>query len=176
MADWPEAYDLAVSRFGVMFFEDPMAAFANIARALVPGGRMLFAAWGRFDENLWWHMPQGIAATRLGVGAASSNPHVPGPMGLSDIDWSLARIGSSALAAVDCETIDITLDYPGNADAVGELATRLGPAARVLRVHGAAEADREHVALAIAKELARHETDGMVRIPARILLYSARKL
>ncbi|MEO0917131.1 MAG: class I SAM-dependent methyltransferase, partial [Pseudomonadota bacterium] len=46
-ADWPApGFDVAVSRFGVMFFSDPPAAFANIARALRPSGRMAFAAWG----------------------------------------------------------------------------------------------------------------------------------
>ena len=176
VADWTESYDMTVSRFGVMFFDDPQAAFANIARALPAGGKMLFAAWGPFDENLWWHMPEGIAARRMGVEVAASNPHAPGPMALADIAWSLARMRSPALVDVGCEAFDITLDHTGGALAAGELATRLGPAARVLKMHGASEDDRAHVARAITEELSAHATDGTVRVPARILLYSARKL
>ena len=174
-ADWPHLVDLAVSRFGVMFFADPVRAFANIAQALKPGGRMLFAAWGPFDENIWWHMPQGIAAARLGVDIASSNPHVPGPMGLADMEWALARLKSPALAEVRCEALDILLDHPGGADAAGDLATRLGPAARVLKLYDATEADRLYVARAIADALTDHVEGDGVRIPARIHLYSAQK-
>ncbi|WP_371392003.1 class I SAM-dependent methyltransferase, partial [Salmonella sp. M313] len=45
--------DLVLSRFGVMFFGDPKAAFANLRRGLRPGGRLVFACWRRFDENVW---------------------------------------------------------------------------------------------------------------------------
>lgn len=174
-ASWDRTFDLVVSRFGVMFFEDPTCAFANIAEALKTGGRALFAAWGPFDENPWWHMPQSIAADVLGVTPDPSDPHVPGPMGLSDKDWSLARMNGSAWQDVGCEKIDLNLDHPEGAAAAGTLATYVGPAARVLNMHDADEDARQEVARRIAKALTEYETDGKVRIPARLHLYSAIK-
>jgi ubiquinone/menaquinone biosynthesis C-methylase UbiE len=49
----PEHFDLAISRFGLMFFADPDAAFANIARALRPGGRLVALVWQRREDNEW---------------------------------------------------------------------------------------------------------------------------
>jgi SAM-dependent methyltransferase len=55
----PAAFDLAISKFGVMFFEDPVAAFANVASALRPGGRMAFVCWQDLDRNEWLMVPAG---------------------------------------------------------------------------------------------------------------------
>ena len=49
----PERFDVAISRFGVMFFADPAAAFANIARALRVGGRIVLLVWQPREANLW---------------------------------------------------------------------------------------------------------------------------
>jgi SAM-dependent methyltransferase len=48
-----EPYDRLASRFSIMFFDDPLAALANLARWLAPGGRFAFAVWGRPTENPW---------------------------------------------------------------------------------------------------------------------------
>ena len=49
----PASFDVAISRFGTMFFRDPLAAFANIARALRPGGRLVLLVWQNHDRNAW---------------------------------------------------------------------------------------------------------------------------
>ena len=49
----PGRFDVAISRFGVMFFSDPVAAFANIARALRRGGRVVLLVWQRRERNEW---------------------------------------------------------------------------------------------------------------------------
>jgi ubiquinone/menaquinone biosynthesis C-methylase UbiE len=67
----PQGFDVAISRFGVMFFSDPTAAFANIARGLRPGGRIAFVCWQPVANNEW--------ITTIG-GAA---PRVTAPVTLS---------------------------------------------------------------------------------------------
>ena len=57
-----EPYDRLVSRFGIMFFDDPPAAFANLARWLAPGGRFAFAAWGPTADNPWMTSVRDAAA------------------------------------------------------------------------------------------------------------------
>jgi len=57
----PAEFDLALSRFGVMFFEDPVAAFANIASAIRTGGRFVFLCWQDLARNDWIMVPAGAA-------------------------------------------------------------------------------------------------------------------
>ena len=64
MAPPEPSYDRLISRLGVMFFNDPPAAFANLRRWLVPGGRFAFAVWGPVDDNAW------MTATRAAVAEA----------------------------------------------------------------------------------------------------------
>jgi ubiquinone/menaquinone biosynthesis C-methylase UbiE len=59
----PAEFDVALSRFGVMFFEDPVAAFSNLACALRPGGRITFLCWQERDRNEWVTVPVGAALT-----------------------------------------------------------------------------------------------------------------
>jgi len=93
MGDAP--FDLAVSRFGVMFFDAPDQAFATIAANLRPGGRLLFACWRTPAENEWATTP--LAAVRdLLPEAAPPAPHAPGPFALADrerLEGILRRAG-----------------------------------------------------------------------------------
>ena len=75
----PGGFDLAVSRFGLMFFADPVAAFGNLRRALRPGGRLAFAAWGPVDANPWFVIPRAAAVARMGPVPADP-PGTPGPL------------------------------------------------------------------------------------------------
>ena len=61
----PAAYDSAISRFGLMLFEDPQAGFDNVARALRPGGRLAFATWQHRTKNLWSTLPERVLLETL---------------------------------------------------------------------------------------------------------------
>ena len=82
----PGRFDLAISRFGTMFFADPVAAFANIASALRPDGRLLLLVWQRRELNPW--MLEFDAA----VGAPAQLPPPPGadPFSLGDAEAATA--------------------------------------------------------------------------------------
>lgn len=71
------AYDRLVSRFGIMFFGDPPAAFANLAGWLRPGGRFAFAVWGRPAENPWMARVRQVVAEIIDLPA--TDPEGPGP-------------------------------------------------------------------------------------------------
>lgn len=78
--------DVLHSRFGVMFFNDPHAAFANLAQALRPGGRMAFICWRPLAENEWVREPLAVAA-RLAELPPVSPPGTPGPFAFGDRDY-----------------------------------------------------------------------------------------
>src|SRR5258708_25352813 len=76
--------DLAISRFGVMFFADPTAAFANVIRALKPGGRLILACLRKLGENPWLQVPL-HAAYYAGVPRVERpGPEDPGPFSFAD--------------------------------------------------------------------------------------------
>jgi SAM-dependent methyltransferase len=80
----PEAgFDGIVSRFGVMFFDDPDAAFANLARSLRSGGRMVFACWQELLANEWLMVPAGAALAHVPM-PDLGEPGRPGPFSLAD--------------------------------------------------------------------------------------------
>jgi SAM-dependent methyltransferase len=85
VADLGEArYDRVVSRNGVMFFGDPVAAFSNLARALKPGGRMVLLVWQAMSENPW--LPAFLHALAVGRDLPLPPPDGPGPFALGDPD------------------------------------------------------------------------------------------
>ena len=78
----PAAFDVEISRFGVMFFSDPAAAFGNLRRALCPGGRLALLAWRGLEHNEW--IREIRATLAVGRPLPPPPPGAPGPLGLSD--------------------------------------------------------------------------------------------
>jgi len=80
-----EGFDVLFSRFGVMFFEDPYAAFTNMHSFLKSDGRMIFACWGPPAENPWVSELMAIAADYVEL--PKPDPRAPGPMAFADPDY-----------------------------------------------------------------------------------------
>src|SRR4051794_39690661 len=79
-------FDAGYSRFGVMFFNDPVAAFTNIRRSLRPNAVLAFACWRTVFENEWMLVPAAAATSVTGASAPMPNAGEPGPFSLSDGD------------------------------------------------------------------------------------------
>ncbi len=88
-------YDRLVSRFGIMFFDDPQAGFTNLARWLVPGGRFAFAAWGRLADNSWITSVRDVVARVTEV--PPPEPDAPGPFRYADPDRLTALLEHAGL-------------------------------------------------------------------------------
>ena len=99
----PEAgFDGIVSRFGVMFFEDPDAAFANLARSLRSGGRMVFACWQELLANEWLMVPAGAALAHVPM-PDLGEPGRPGPFSLVDRDRIRSVLERAGFCDVDVD-------------------------------------------------------------------------
>ena len=165
-------FDAAISRFGVMFFADPVAAFRNIAGALRPSGRVVFAAWAGTEGNPWFALPFRIAVDRLGPVPAPP-PDAPGPMAFSDTDRVTGLLRSAGLTDVSAEKRRLELHHPGGVDAITRLATEVGPAVRLAREKNGTEEDIAAITREIGKAFADCATPDGIRIPAEIILYRA---
>lgn len=164
-------YDIAVSRFGVMFFADPVAAFVNIRRALKPGGRLAMACWAPFKDNPWFTIPRFIATDRLGR-LPPFDPYAPGPFAFAETDRTLGILHDAGFTArVSTQTLALT--PRGGAAQVADLATRVGPAQTVLRERNGTEEDLEAIRTEVEAAFKPFETDSGMRVPASIHLYTA---
>ncbi len=168
----PGSFDLIVSQFGVMFFGDSRAAFANIRRQAAAGGRLLFAAWAPAEENPWFALPR-AAAARI-VGDREDDPDGPGPMRFRDIGAVERLVSAAGWREVRGEAVALDLTPPGGLAGAADFATRMGGASAILTHHGAGEAERREVEAAVRRALAPFERDGEMRVPARVNLFEAR--
>lgn len=168
----PGRFDLVASRFGVMFFADPVAAFANLARALRPGGRVILAAWDAVRENPWMSISKTAAVARLGP-VAPDPPGAPGPFAFADAPRVLGILSDAGLLNPTVATEDLFLNVQGTAADAAALATTIGPVPRIMAEHDGTDADRFAIADATAIAFRPYAGPGLVRVPARVHFFSA---
>src|SRR5205085_977609 len=111
-AELPAESAGAFSRFGIMFFDDPRAAFANIRGALRGGGRLVFACWQSLDANPWLWLPARAADPHIGV-TDPAPPDVPGPFGLADPKRTEGLLEDAGFGAVSIEACALEVAAPG---------------------------------------------------------------
>ena len=151
----PASVDLVFSRFGVMFFADPDAAFANLARALRPGGRIAFLCWQSVMQNPWVNVPMAALMKHVPP-AAPPPPNAPGPFAFADparVRGILERAGFSR-PALEPHTGELTLGR--TVDEAVAFVTEMGPVGAALAQ--APEAVRAAVAASIREVLAARAT------------------
>ena len=165
-------FDLAVSRFGVMFFDDPDAAFATIAANLRPGGRLLFACWRAMADNAWAATPLGAIRDLLPE-APPPAPHAPGPFGLADKDRLRGILERARFADVAIHPFDfpICLASEGGVEAALPFVMQTGPSGAALA--GAGKEVRAVAADRLREVLAPHDAEGRVTLGGAIWLVEA---
>lgn len=104
--------DVLISRFGVMFFDDPVAAFANLRRALRPSGRVAFACWRPMLENEWMAVPC-MAALAHVAAPAPPDPDAPGPFAFGDRERVARILSEAGFGDVTIEAFDIPVVLAG---------------------------------------------------------------
>ena len=126
--------DAAFSRFGVMFFADPVAAFGNVRAALRPGGRLGFVCWQELRNNPWCMVPLAAVAKHVPLPPPPS-PEEPGPFSLGDPDRVRGILERAGLGEVAIEALEVAISPGGSRsleDAV-DFIMLVGPSARIVR-------------------------------------------
>lgn len=156
--------DLLFSRFGVMFFGDPTAAFANLKKALKPQGRVVFACWRNIKENPWMQVPLHAAYNHV-PRLPPVDPDDPGPFSFADPERVKRVMAGAGLAAPRITPLDLTVDIAGGAglEAATHQAMTIGATSRALQDQP--DAVRAAVTNSIRDALAPYAKDGKVELP-----------
>jgi ubiquinone/menaquinone biosynthesis C-methylase UbiE len=168
----PASVDLLFSRFGVMFFDDPVAAFRNIHGALRETGRVGFCCWRSLRDNAWaWEPLQ--AALRHIAPPEPADPHAPGPFALADPERCrdiLQQAGFTDISMEPFSTEMVFGEAAGLRQNVEDLA-RIGPISRLLAEQNADTLAR--VLDAIAESLAPYYDNDALRLPGSVWFVTA---
>ena len=166
------SFDHIFSRFGVMFFQDPAAAFANLRAALRPTGRLTFICWRTQGENPWVAVPIGVAKRHVDW-PEPPPPGGPGEFAFAERDrFEVALSGAGfKIDSVDSLDVDVTIAGGGDIPTTIDFFMQQGPAATVM--NDATDAQRDAVRMDLREALAPYLTAAGVRMTTGTWLVSA---
>jgi len=172
------AFDRVVSRFGVMFFEDPVAAFTNIRAAVAPAARLAFVCW-RDGDNPMFTAGVDVLAALLESPPPAPEPGAPGPLAFGQADRVRAVLADAGWAEVAVEAFDGVCDFrTETSDGVEErltmlLANRTGVQARAEVTERRGAEGWAAVVEELRAVLRRHRVDGALTFPGHTWVVTA---
>ncbi|HEX8232105.1 MAG TPA: class I SAM-dependent methyltransferase [Caulobacteraceae bacterium] len=169
----PAAFDAVFSRFGVMFFDDPAAAFSNLRRAARPGARLAFVCWRGLAENPWMSAPVRAAADVVPP-QPPAPPGAPGPFAFAEPAHVAGVLAQAGWTGVDIESLYLEM---GGSDLETTTAVmmRMGHLGAALREAGASPELMARVEPRVREALLPWLTDdGVVMMPSACWIVTAR--
>lgn len=174
-AEWqpPEPVDAVVSRFGVMFFEEPAAAFENIRKGTKPGGQLRFVCWRPLPENDWALLPLKLAMPFLKEPPEPPQPGAPGPFAFGDEAYIRDILTRAGWSEISISPWNGQISLPGAQPAeTAAFMLEVGPLSRLIREQSLDEAA---ILKAVEEELrSRAGPDGRTRLGAAAWIVEAR--
>lgn len=165
------AYDVAMSSFGGMFFNDPIAAYSNIARALRPNGRIAMLAWRGLLENRW--LVELREALAMGRDLPVPPPEAPTPFSFADPARARTILEGAGFEQVELSPIDEPMDIGTDTDDAYAFAETMGIVEGL--THDLDEPTRQRALTKLREMLAAHETLDGVLLDSASLLITARR-
>ena len=167
----PHAFDLLFSRFGVMFFADPDAAFANMRKALKHDGRVAFACWRDWRENEWVRVP--IAAVRPHVPPQPQlGPEDPGPFSFANPGRVRRILANAGFDVITMKPFDTRIEIGQSLDDAADYLQEFGPISRMLT--DASAAQKQQAAASLREGLAPFARTAPVMLGAAVWIVTAK--
>ncbi|WP_300395807.1 methyltransferase domain-containing protein [Henriciella sp.] len=167
-----QSFDRLISRFGVMFFADPQAAFSNLHAQMTPGGRLAFACWQPLDQNEWALLPLRAALSLTDQRLDRPEPGAPGPFAFEDPDRTVSILERAGWKSAEAKPWVGQIALPGESvSEAAAFATKMGPTARLI---AELEMDANRVRETVEARLAeKASADGRVRLDAAAWIVTA---
>ena len=169
-------FDLCFSRFGMMFFENPVAAMRNVRRALRPGGELVFIVWRTIEENPFFGLPKQVVLDYLEPPGEDARSCGPGPFSMANTEVVSKQLEIAGFEDVHFEPIDGPVTVGSTLQEAVNFQLALGPAGEVFREAGEeAERRRHEIEGALREALAPYHRDEGVVMPSGSWAISARR-
>jgi SAM-dependent methyltransferase len=168
----PGSFDLLFSRFGVMFFDDPVGAFRNLRSSLSENGRLVFCCWQALADNDWTRIPVQAVLPHVPP-PEMPDPHAPGPFAFADPERLRGILEDAGFTDITIEPHAREMRF-GEAPSLGasvRLLARIGPVGRLLM--GQDEGTLEKAYTAMEEAMAPHYRDGALVLPGAIWFVTA---
>jgi len=166
------SFDCLFSRFGVMFFADFEAAFANLLGAVKPGGRMVFACWRARRDNPWAMTAVQIAKPYLDLPPRPEQGD-PGQFAFEDETFARRILEKAGWAQIEFDRFDADLDIGGNLEETTDFLLQMGPVAAPFAE--ASEETKSAISRELGSVLEQYEGGGRYRLASGTWIVSARK-
>jgi SAM-dependent methyltransferase len=164
-------FDALFSRFGVMFFADPAAAFTNLRRALLGSGTVTYACWQEVRANPWIAIP--IAAARPHLPEPPPmDPRAPGPFAFADRAYVTEFMTRAGFEGVTIDPLETELSIGSSLDEAVTFTAKMGPLSRGLST--VEPGIRDRAVAAVREALAREANGGQIKLGARCWIVRAR--
>jgi len=166
--------DVAISRFGVMFFSDPVSAFANIQAQLTDDGRLVFACWQSPVKNAWAKAPLEAAMPFFKTMPTPPEPHAPGPFAFADSQYLTDVLMDAGWSSVELTDWTGDIRLPGNdAKEAAAFMMEMGPLTKIMKEQDLDFAQVQAALVAKLKENAND--DGTVDMQGSVWIVKAEK-
>ena len=153
-------YDFVFSRFGTMFFENPVVGLRNMRTAMKPSGLMTMIVWRRVDDNPWLGLPKQVVSNFLPLPGDDARTCGPGPFSMADQEMVAAMLKSAGYIDPDFKRVDAPVLVGATARDSMDFQLALGPAGEVFREAGElAEERREEIEAALSNAISAYQTD-----------------
>lgn len=156
-------YDLLFSRFGVMFFASPTAAFANLHGALRPSARLCFVCWQAPNFNPWISVPFSVALPMLPP-QPTLEPRAPGPFAFAEPDYIREVLSGAGFKSVTVDALSTSLVLGDSVDSALQMVCEVGPLSRSLA--GMDQSIRSRIVAAVREPLQANLTKSGVALDA----------
>jgi len=167
------AFDVVFSRFGVMFFDDPVAAFGNLRQALRSGGRMAFICWQTAMENEWVSKSFDVVASYVPL-PPPPDPDEPGPLSFGDPERVKRILTAAGFCDIAIESFSAPFTIGASLDEAVAFLTQLAPASGAIAQSGADDAIKSRIAVDLREALAPYDTGPGVTMDSATWIVTAR--
>jgi len=168
----PNEFQVAFSRFGVMFFDDPVKAFSNIRKAITPDGMLAFICWQPVNVNQWVNLPLEVVSNYVALPPAQDS-NDPGAFSLGDRKRVIYVLDSAGYSKTSIQQLHTSLNVGANLEEAVTFLTQIGPSSSIVESTDIGDDTRSRIKEDLRDALVPYITEQGVELGAATWIVTA---